>query len=86
MIDTGGMKRSHIDCQNDVEGKLSRHHTRQRFSVTAAIAYSAEVDRPFRANVTGHSAEFAVEGFSTLVGHDQSRFHGLSRFATGLVA
>jgi hypothetical protein len=45
-------------------------------------AYSAEVDRLFRANVTGHSAEFVVEGFSTLVGHDQSRFHRLSGFVT----
>jgi len=33
---TGGMKRSHADRQNGVDGKISRHHVRQRFSVTAA--------------------------------------------------
>jgi hypothetical protein len=31
------MKRSHTDCQNRVEGKVSHHHVRQRFSVTAAM-------------------------------------------------
>jgi hypothetical protein len=40
-----------------------------------ANAYSAKDDRLFRANVTGYSAESVVEGFSTLVGHVQSRFH-----------
>src|SRR5690606_10569701 len=31
---TGGMKRSQADRQNGVDGKVSRHHVRQRFSVT----------------------------------------------------
>jgi Putative transposase len=37
LIVTGGMKRSHTDCHNRVDAKLSRHHCRQRFSVTAAM-------------------------------------------------
>jgi hypothetical protein len=40
-------------------------------------AYSAEADRLFRRNVTGYSADFALAGFSTLVGHDRSRFGGM---------
>jgi len=40
-----------------------------------SCAYSAEDDRLFRRNVTGYSAGSALVGFSTLVGHDQSRFH-----------
>ena len=39
-------------------------------------AYSAEADRLFRRNVTGYSAGSPLQGFSTLVGHDQSRFCG----------
>jgi len=33
----GGRNRSHTDCQNGVDGKSSRHHARQRFTVTAAM-------------------------------------------------
>ncbi len=33
----GGMKRSHTDCQNRVNGKISHHHLRQRLSVTGAM-------------------------------------------------
>ncbi len=40
-------------------------------------AYSAEDDRLFRRNVTGYSADVALAGFSTLVGHDRSRFGGM---------
>ena len=40
------------------------------------FAYSAEDDRLLRRNVTGYSAGSALEGFSTLVGHDPSRFRG----------
>ena len=50
------------------------------------VAYSAEVDRLFRANVTGDSAESVVAGFSTLVGHDQSIFQQLSGSVTEFVA
>jgi hypothetical protein len=46
-------------------------------SVVLPNAYSAEDDRPFRGNVTGDSAAFALAGFSTLVGHDRSRFRDL---------
>ncbi len=42
------------------------------------VAYSAEDDRLFRRNVTGYSAGSALAGFSTLVGHDRSRFQGSS--------
>jgi hypothetical protein len=45
--------------------------------IIARIAYSAEDDRLFRRNVTGYSAESALAGFSTLAGHDQSRFRGV---------
>jgi len=38
------------------------------------LAYSGEDDRLFRRNVTGDSAESALQVFSTRVGHDQSRF------------
>lgn len=31
------MKRSLTDCQNAVDGNVSHHHARQRFSVTAAM-------------------------------------------------
>lgn len=37
-------------------------------------AYSAEVDRLFRRNVTGDSAESALQLISTRIGHVQSRF------------
>jgi hypothetical protein len=36
-ITIGGMNRSHIDRQNRVVGKPSRHHVRQRFSVRAGM-------------------------------------------------
>ena len=36
-------------------------------------AYSGEVDRPFRRNVTGDSAESALWLISTRIGHVQSR-------------
>src|SRR5690606_34838223 len=49
-------------------------------------AYSAEDDRLFRGNVTGHSAGCALGGFSTLVGHDRSRFRRLRRSMTGTSA
>jgi hypothetical protein len=39
-------------------------------------AYSGEDDRLIRRNVTGDSGESALRVFSTLVGHDQSRFRG----------
>jgi hypothetical protein len=47
-----------------------------RAILLARGAYSAEDDRLFRRNVTGDSAERALAGFSTLVGHDRSRFRG----------
>ena len=40
----------------------------------APAAYSGEDDRLIRQNVTGDSGEFALRVFSTLIGHDQSRF------------
>jgi hypothetical protein len=36
-ITTGGMNRAHIDRQNGVLGKSSRHHVRQRLSVRAGM-------------------------------------------------
>ena len=45
------------------------------------LAYSGEVDRPFRRNVTGDSAESALWLFSTRIGHVQSRFLDETRFA-----
>jgi hypothetical protein len=42
--------------------------------VRQTAAYSAEVDRLFRRNVTGDSAESALQLISTRVGHVQSRF------------
>jgi hypothetical protein len=50
---------------------------RAYFALKRADAYSAEDDRLFRRNVTGYSAESALAGFSTLAGHDRSRFRGL---------
>ena len=43
------MKRSPTECQNEVDGKVSRHHCRQRLSVTAAMrsrSRSARAEAP----------------------------------------
>jgi hypothetical protein len=58
------------------ETAIIERYRRREISVEEAIAYSAEDDRLFRRNVTGHSAGFAPESFLTLVGHDQSTFSG----------
>jgi hypothetical protein len=47
------------------------------FSVNA---YSADCDRRFRPNVTGHSAGSALGGFLTLLGHVASTFAAFSDF------
>ena len=44
------------------------------FGAEWGVAYSGEDDRLIRQNVTGDSGEFALRVFSTLIGHDQSRF------------
>jgi DNA replication protein DnaC len=57
------------------EAKLLPEKTLDNFDFAAA--YSAEADRLFRRNVTGYSAESALAVFSTLTGHDRSRFRAL---------
>jgi len=54
---------------------IGSEHSEQLNCALSRFAYSAEDDRLFRRNVTGYSAGSALVGFSTLVGHDQSRFH-----------
>jgi hypothetical protein len=44
-------------------------------------AYSGEVDRPFRRNVTGDSAKSALQLISTRIGHVQSRLLDETRSA-----
>lgn len=49
LIVIGDMKRSHTDCQNRGDGKVSRHHRRQRVGVPGAMrsgSCSARAEAP----------------------------------------
>jgi len=63
---------------SDLQGTLAGT-SRPTSRVNAA--YSAEVDRLFRRNVTGDSAESALQLISTRIGHVQSRFDCQTRSA-----
>ncbi len=45
-IDSGGMNRARIACQNGVAGNPSCHHTRQRLSVRAGMLNSSRSSLP----------------------------------------
>jgi hypothetical protein len=62
-IGTSGLKALFLDDAHCSKLMLGR----------GSDAYSGEVDRPFRRNVTGDSAESALQLFSTRIGHIQSR-------------
>jgi len=72
---------SHRNARGEWEG-IYQARTVGRMNGTRprASAYSAEVDRLFRRNVTGDSAESAPQLISTRIGHVQSRLGYQTRF------